>query len=311
MTKGKELRKINKNSLAWDLVQNRSLYLLMIPVVLYYLLFHYLPMYGAIMAFQDYSPMRGLFGSDFIGFDNFLAFFDSYYFWRIFGNTLIISFLSLAFEFTTPIILALLINELRSRTLSGFVKSISVFPHFISLVIVCGMVKDFTSMNGIINQLMMGLGYDGLSMLQKPELFRPIYILSGIWQNVGWDSIIYIAALMAIDQTLYEAADIDGAGQWKKLLKITIPCILPTIVVMFILRVGNIMNVGFEKIILLYNPINYETSDVISSFVYRKGLIDFQWSYAAAVGLFNSVINLVLLLAANKMSKKVTQSSLW
>jgi len=179
------------------------------------------------------------------------------------------------------------------------------------LVIVCGMVQDFTSMNGIINQLFMKLGYDGLSMLQKPELFRPIYILSGIWQNVGWDSIIYIAALMAIDQTLYEAAEIDGAGRWQQLVKITIPCILPTIIVMFILRVGNIMNVGFEKIILLYNPINYETSDVISSFVYRKGLIDFQWSYAAAVGLFNSLVNLTLLLLANRMSKKVTASSLW
>ncbi len=311
MAKNKPGKLINKNSLSWDLFQNRSLYILMIPVIVYYLLFHYLPMYGAIMAFQDYSPMKGLFGSDFVGFDNFLSFFDSFYFYRVVGNTLIISFLSLAFEFTTPIILALLINELRSKNLSSLVKTISVFPHFISLVIVIGMVKDFTSMNGIINQLMMGLGYDGLGMLQKPELFRPIYILSGIWQNVGWDSIIYIAALMAIDQTLYEAAEIDGAGQWQKLLKITIPCILPTIVVMFILRVGNIMNVGFEKIILLYNPINYETSDVISSFVYRKGLIDFQWSYASAVGLFNSVINLVLLLMANKLSKKVTQSSLW
>lgn len=308
---GKPKRLLNKNSLGWDLVQNRSLYLLMIPVLLYYLLFHYLPMYGAVMAFQDYSPMKGLFGSDFIGLQNFFDFFDSYYFWRIFGNTLIISFLSLAFEFTTPIILALMINELRSRGLSGVVKTVSVFPHFISLVIVCGMVKDFTSMNGIFNEIFKLFGYDGLSMLQKPELFRPIYIISGIWQNIGWDSIIYIAALMAIDQTLYEAAEIDGAGRWQQLWKVTIPCILPTIVVMFILRVGNIMNVGFEKIILLYNPINYETADVISSFVYRKGLIDFQWSYAAAVGLFNSVINLGLLLVANRLSKKVTQSSLW
>lgn len=302
---------MKKGSWSWDLAHHRSLYFLAIPVVLYYLLFHYLPMYGAIMAFQDYSPMQGLLGSEFVGFANFLDFFDSYYFGRIVGNTLIISGLSLAFEFTTPIVLALLINELRSQRLSSWVKTVSVLPHFISLVVVCGMVQDFTSMNGILNQLLVGLGYDGLSMLQKPELFRPIYILSGIWQNIGWDSIIYIAALMAIDQTLYEAAEIDGAGRWKQLLRVTIPCILPTIVVMFILRVGNIMNVGFEKIILLYNPINYETSDVISSFVYRKGLIDFQWSYAAAVGLFNSVINLSLLLLANRMSKKVTESSLW
>ncbi len=300
-----------KGSWGWDFSQNRSLYLLAIPVVVFYLLFHYLPMYGAVMAFQDYSPMQGLFGSEFVGLQNFFDFFDSYYFGRIVGNTLIISFLSLAFEFTTPIILALMINELRSQRFSSVVKTVSVFPHFISLVVVCGIVQDFTSMNGIINQIFVFFGYDGLSMLQKPELFRPIYILSGIWQSIGWNSIIYIAALMAIDQTLYEAAEIDGAGRWQQLWKITIPCILPTIVVMFILRVGNIMNVGFEKIILLYNPINYETADVISSFVYRKGLIDFQWSYASAVGLFNSVINLGLLLMANRLSKKVTDSSLW
>jgi len=307
----KPLRRQTQGSLGWDLVQNRSLYVLMIPVVLYFLLFHYLPMYGALMAFQDYSPMKGLAGSDWVGFKNFFDFFDSYYFGRILGNTLIISFLSLAFEFTTPIVLALMLNELRSQTFSGWVKTISVFPHFISLVIVCGMVKDFTGQGGLLNQLLVPLGYDGLSMLQKPDLFRPIYILSGIWQNVGWDSIIYLAALMAIDPTLYEAASIDGAGRWRQLWAITIPTLVPTIVVMFILRVGNIMNVGFEKIILLYNPVNYETSDVIASFVYRKGLIDFQWSYSAAVGLFNSGINLVLLVAANRMSKKMTQSSLW
>lgn len=307
----KPFRRKAQGSLGWDLVQNRSLYVLMIPVVLYFLLFHYLPMYGALMAFQDYSPMRGLAGSDWVGLKNFFDFFDSYYFGRILGNTLIISFLSLAFEFTTPILLALMLNELRSKGFSSMVKTISVFPHFISLVIVCGIVKDFTGQGGLLNQLLVPLGYDGLSMLQKPELFRPIYILSGIWQNIGWDSIIYLAALMAIDTTLYEAAAIDGAGRWRQLFAITIPTLVPTIVVMFILRVGNIMNVGFEKIILLYNPVNYETSDVIASFVYRKGLIDFQWSYSAAVGLFNSAINLVLLLGANRMSKKIAQSSLW
>jgi len=304
-------RRKAQGSLGWDLVQNRSLYVLMIPVVLYFLLFHYVPMYGALMAFQDYSPMKGLTGSDWVGLKNFFDFFDSYYFGRILGNTLIISFLSLLFEFTTPILLALMLNELRSKAFSGVVKTISVFPHFISLVIVCGIVKDFTGQGGLLNDLLISLGYDGLSMLQKPDLFRPIYILSGIWQNVGWDSIIYLAALMAIDPTLYEAAAIDGAGRWRQLFAITLPTLVPTIVVMFILRVGNIMNVGFEKIILLYNPVNYETSDVIASFVYRKGLIDFQWSYSAAVGLFNSAINLVLLVAANRMSKKITQSSLW
>lgn len=300
-------------ALPWrkDLATHRSLYLLMVPVLLWYLIFHYVPMAGAVMAFQDYSPMKGFLESPFIGFDHFLDFFDSYYFGRIVGNTLIISFLSLAVEFTLPIVFALAVNELRRGRFSALVKSVSVFPHFISLVVICGMVIDFTGPGGIINQFFVSLGYNGTAMLQNPELFRPLYILSGVWQNVGWDAIIYIAALMAIDPALYEAASIDGAGPWAKLWRITIPCLLPTIAVMFILRMGNIMNVGFEKIILLYNPINYETSDVISSFVYRKGLIDFQWGYSAAVGLFNSVINLVLLVAANRFSKKISQNGLW
>ena len=300
-----------KIPLRLDFARNRSLYLLMVPVLLYYLCFHYIPMGGAIMAFQDFSPLKGIWGSDFIGLKNFQDFFDSYYFGRIVSNTLIISLLSLAFEFTTPILLALLIHELWSTRFSSFVKTVSVFSHFISLVVVCGMVKDFTSSGGIINELMKGLGYDGMAMLQRPELFRPIYIVSGIWQNLGWDSIIYIAALLAVDPALYEASAIDGAGRWRQLVSISLPSIMPTIIVMLILRIGNIMNVGFEKIILLYNPVNYETADVIASFVYRKGLIEFQWGYSAAVGLFNSVINLTLLVTANWWSKKVSKSGLW
>lgn len=295
-----------------DLVSNASLYLLMVPVIVWYVVFHYVPMAGAIMAFQDFSPMKGFTESPFVGFDHFLRFFDSYYFGRIVSNTIIISVLSLAVEFTLPIAFALAINELRQGgRFSSFIKSVSVFPHFISLVVIAGMVIEFTGPGGILNQFFVLLGHDGSALLQHPENFRPIYILSGVWQNVGWDAIIYIAALMAIDPSLYEAAHMDGAGPWQRLWKITIPCLLPTIAVMFILRVGNIMNVGFEKIILLYNPINYETSDVISSFVYREGLINFQWGYSAAVGLFNSVINLGLLVMANKLSKKVTQNGLW
>lgn len=299
--------------LSWkkDFAANHSLYLLMLPVILWYLIFHYLPMVGALMAFEDYSPMKGLFSSPFLGLANFRDFFGSYYFLRILGNTLIISLLSLAVEFTLPIAFALGVNELGRSRFAALVKSISVFPHFISLVVICGMVIDFTGPGGIINQLFVSLGYKGTAMLQNPGMFRPIYILSGLWQNIGWDAIIYIAALLAIDPALYEAAALDGAGPWARLWKITLPCLLPTIAVMFILRAGNIMNVGFEKIILLYNPINYETSDVISSFVYRKGLIDFQWGYSAAVGLFNSLINLVLLLMANRLSKRVSQNGLW
>lgn len=305
-------RKRRTISLARDFSINGSLYLLMIPVIAYYVIFHYVPMIGTVMAFQDYVPIKGFFHSPFVGLKHFGEFLDSYYFGRILGNTISISLLSLAFEFTTPIVLALLLNELASKRFTNSVKTISCFPHFISLVIVCGIVKDFTGQGGVINQAFQGLfGYDGLAMLQKPQLFRPLYIISGIWQNIGWDSIIYVAALTAVDQSQYEAAKIDGAGRLRQLVSITLPGIAPTIIVMLLLRIGNIMNVGFEKIILLYNPINYVASDVISSFVYRKGLEDFQWSYAAAVGLFNSAINLVLLVFANKASRKITNSSLW
>lgn len=305
-------RRRNALPLAKDISINRSLYLLMVPVIAYYVIFQYVPMVGAVMAFQDYAPITGFFRSPFVGLKHFAEFFDSYYFGRLLGNTISISLLSLAFEFTLPILFALLLNELGGKLFPSLVKNVACFPHFISLVIVCGIVKDFTGMGGIVNEAFKHLfGYDGLSMLQKPGLFRPIYIVSGIWQNMGWDSIIYVAALMAVDQSQYEAARIDGAGRIRQLVSVTLPGIAPTIIVMLLLRIGNIMNVGFEKIILLYNPVIYQSSDVISSFVYRKGLEDFQWSYAAAVGLFNSVINLVLLVGANKASRKATGSSLW
>jgi putative aldouronate transport system permease protein len=226
-------------------------------------------------------------------------------------NTLLISLYTLVFEFPAPIILALLINEVRKRTFKRVVQTITYMPYFISLVVICGIITDFTNADGLINRLIMMLGYDGQAMLQKPELFRPIYVLSEIWQRIGWESIIYIAALMSIDLEQYEAAKIDGASRLKQMFHITLPGLLPIITIMFILRMGNMLNVGFEKIILLYNPVTYETADVISSFVYRKGLLEFGWSYSSAVGLFNSVINLVLLISANYISRRVSQNSLW
>nr|WP_261381301.1 ABC transporter permease subunit [Paenibacillus cremeus] len=284
---------------------------MMVPVLAYYAIFHYAPMYGAIIAFKDYSPMKGVFGSEWVGFTNFVDFFSSYYFWRILKNTIVISLYSLCFEFPAPIILAILINEVRSKVFKRWVQSITYMPYFISLVVICGMIKDFTNNGGIINTLLTYLGGDGTALLQRPELFRPIYILSEIWQKVGWESIIYIAALMSIDQEQYEAARMDGAGRFKQILYITLPGILPTITIMFILRMGNLLNVGWEKIILLYNSSIYDTADVISSFVYRKGLLEFGWSYSSAVGLFNSVFNLILLITANYISRKVNENSLW
>ncbi|SEN67039.1 sugar ABC transporter permease [Paenibacillus sp. OK076] len=294
-----------------DFMMNKYLYIMMIPVIGYYLIFHYGPMYGAIIAFKDYSPMKGILGSDWVGLKHFEEFFNSYYFLRVLKNTLLISLYTLVFEFPAPIILALLINEVRKRTFKRVVQTITYMPYFISLVVICGIITDFTNADGLINRLIMMLGYDGQAMLQKPELFRPIYVLSEIWQRIGWESIIYIAALMSIDLEQYEAAKIDGASLLKQMFHITLPGLLPIITIMFILRMGNMLNVGFEKIILLYNPVTYETADVISSFVYRKGLLEFGWSYSSAVGLFNSVINLVLLISANYISRRVSQNSLW
>ncbi|MFC6232230.1 ABC transporter permease [Paenibacillus allorhizosphaerae] len=294
-----------------DFLLNKYLYVMMIPVVAFYAIFQYGPMYGAIIAFKDYSPMKGILGSDWVGLKHFYDFFSSYYFWRILKNTVLISVYSLCFEFPMPIILAILINEVRHQAFKRFVQTVTYMPYFISLIVICGMIKDFTNSGGVINTLLTYFGGDGLALLQKPELFRPIYILSEIWQKIGWESIIYIAALMSIDQEQYEAARMDGASRWKQIVHITLPGILPTIAIMFILRMGNLLNVGFEKIILLYNPGTYDTADVINSFVYRKGLLEFGWSYSTAVGIFNSVINLLLLILANRISRKVSESSLW
>nr|WP_159888167.1 ABC transporter permease subunit [Paenibacillus puerhi] len=294
-----------------DFKLNKYLYLMMLPVIAYYIIFHYAPMYGALIAFKDYTPMKGIIGSEWVGLQHFRDFFASYYFWRILKNTIIISLYSLLFEFPAPILLALMINEVRNQLFKRFAQTVTYMPYFISMVVICGIITDFTNADGMVNRLFTAFGYDGQAMLQKPELFRSIYILSEIWQRIGWESIIYIAALMGIDQEQYEAARMDGASRWKQLLHITLPGIMPTITIMFILRMGNLLNVGFEKIILLYNPITYETADVISSFVYRKGLLEFGWSYSSAVGLFNSVINLMLLITANYVSRKVNESSLW
>nr|WP_246627687.1 ABC transporter permease subunit [Paenibacillus solanacearum] len=294
-----------------DFLLNKYLYVMMLPVIAYYAIFQYGPMYGAMIAFKDYSPMKGILDSDWVGLKHFYDFFSSYYFWRILKNTVLISAYSLCFEFPMPIILAILINEVRNQAFKRFVQTVTYMPYFISLIVICGMIKDFTNSGGVINTLLTHFGGDGLALLQKPELFRPIYILSEIWQKIGWESIIYIAALMSIDQEQYEAARMDGASRWKQITNITLPGILPTIAIMFILRMGNLLNVGFEKIILLYNPGTYDTADVINSFVYRKGLLEFGWSYSTAVGIFNSVINLMLLILANRISRKVSESSLW
>ena len=292
------------------LYKYRHLYIMALPVIAFYALFHYQPMYGAIIAFKQFSPGLGIWGSPWIGLENFTTFFNDIYFVRILRNTVLISFYNLIFGFPAPILLALLLNELRSIRFKGLVQSISYMPHFLSTMIICGMIVDFAGSKGIINDIVYFLGGTRSALLQRPELFRTLYVSTDIWQHVGWNTVIYVAALSGIDQQLYEAARIDGAGRLKQLLNITLPGIAPTITILLILRSGQIMNVGFEKIFLLYNPLTYETADVISTFVYRKGMLEFAYSYSAAVGLFNSLINFTLLMCVNWISRKISESSL-
>lgn len=294
-----------------DIRRNGVLYLLVLPVLAFYILFHYKPMYGTLIAFKDFQPRLGIMGSPWVGFDNFKAFFTNPYFMRVLKNTLVISVSNLLFTFPAPIILALLINEMRGEKFKKGVQTISYLPHFISLVVVCSMVKEFTSSDGFVTDIAVLFGMERQTMLNNQNLFVPIYILSDIWQNVGWSSIIYLAALTGIDTELYDAASIDGAGRFKKVLYVTIPGILPQIIIMLILAIGGMMNVGYEKIILLYNPATYNTADVINSYVYREGLVSRNYGYSTAVGLFNSVINCILLFASNHISKKVSDTSLW
>lgn len=294
-----------------DLKKNKQLYLLVLPVVIFYLVFSYKPMYGIIIAFKQFNPAKGILGSDWVGFKYFIDFFQSHYFGRLIKNTLVISISSIAFGFPAPIILALLINELRRKWFSRAVQTISYIPHFVSLVVVCGMLSDFSQIGGLVSSAVEYFTGKQMNLLTVPNYFVPLYVSSGIWKEIGFSSIVYIAALTSIDQQLYEAAKIDGAGRWKQLTHVTLPGIMPMVIIMFILAMGGILNVGFEKIILLYSPVIYSTSDVISSFVYRRGLLEFNFGYSTAVGLFNTVVNFLLLYITNKISKKVNETSLW
>lgn len=294
-----------------DWRRNRSLYFLVIPVVAFYIIFNYKPMYGAIIAFKEYTPALGISESPWVGFDNFRRFFSSVYFGRLIKNTILLSLYNLIFGFPAPIILALLLNEVRSKKFKSVAQTITYLPHFISLIVVTGMLTDFCITSGLFNDIIVLLGGERSPLLQNPSLYRTIYVASSIWQEIGWGSIIYLSALAGVDSQLYEAAQIDGAGKWKQLLHVTLPAIAPTIIIMFILKMGTLMNMGYEKTILLYNPSTYETADIISSYIYRIGLLEQDWSYSTAIGLFNSVINFGLLLITNKMSKRFSETSLW
>ena len=300
------------NRLAKALFQDRYLWLLAVPAVVYYILFHYLPMYGLLIAFKDFSPFLGILRSPWVGFVWFEQFFTSIHFVRTVRNTLLLNFYGFFFNFTVPIIFALLLNEVHNSLFRRWVQTISYIPHFVSIVVVVGLINAmFNTENGLVNTVMGRLGMEPVPFLILPGWFRPLYIGSDIWQHFGWRAIIYLAALTAIDQEQYDAAWVDGANRWQQLRFITLPGIAPTIIILMILYVGQMMSVGFEKILLMYGPGTYETADVISTFVYRRGIAGGDYSFAAAAGLFNSVINLVLILMVNRMSRQFTGTSLW
>lgn len=293
-----------------DLKQNWILYLMLLPVLLYFILFFYKPMYGALIAFQDYRPAKG-FGTDWVGFKHFIRFFQSPFLGRILRNTITISVLMIVFGFPGSIFLAIMINEIKGEKFKAVSQSCMHLPHFVSLVVVCGLVRKFCLSDGLFNDIIVFFGGEASPLLQRPELYKLIYVLTDIWQSMGWNSLIFVAALSGIDTQLYDAAKVDGAGKLSQIIHVTIPGIMPTIVVMFIMNVGNIMSLGYEKTLLLYNESIYETSDIISSYVYRIGMLNKEWSYSAAVGIFNSVVNIILVIIANKLSKKFTDNSLW
>ncbi|MBE5783089.1 MAG: sugar ABC transporter permease [Clostridiales bacterium] len=303
---------MKKNGVLHNIRKYPVLYAMAIPVLAYFIIFHYTPMYGALMAFQKYVPIKGISGSKWIGLKNFELFFQDIYFFRIIRNTFLINLYGLIFGFPIPIIFALLLNEVNSKVFKKTAQTITYMPHFISAVVVCGLVKDFVSSRGVITEIYCWItGNNATNLLANPDYFRPIYTIMNIWKSFGWGSIIYFAALTGVNQELYEAASIDGANRFQQVLHVSLPAILPTIVTMLVLRLGNMMSAGYEQIILLYQPITYETADVISSYVYRRGLQEFDYGYSAAVGLFNSVINLIFILSANAVSKKINETSIW
>ncbi len=293
-----------------DMRENWVVYLLLLPVVVWYIVFCYLPMFGIVMAFENFKFAKGIFGSAWVGFKNFEKFFSSYYFVRLLRNTIVLSVKDLIFSFPAPIIFALMLNELRNQRFKKSIQTISYLPYFISMVVVCGLVKTFTESTGVFSMISQALG-GPKELITNPESFHGIMISSGIWQNLGYGSVIYISALTAIDQELYDSAKLDGANRWQQTLHVTLPGIMPTIIIMLIMRVGHLMSVNYQKIILLYSPATYETADTISTFVYRKGLMDGDYSYAAAVDLFNSVINTFLLVGVNWISRKKSDTSLF
>lgn len=289
----------------------KYLYIILIIPMLYYFFFHYMPMYGVLIAFKDYNIGKGVWGSTWVGLKHFRKFLMDTYFWKLVRNTLLLNIYGLLWGFPIPILLAIMLNEVKHSKFKRLIQTVSYLPHFISTVVVCGMVVNFLSLDGILNQLLESLGFEKTQFLMYPQYFRTIYTASGIWQSCGWTSIIYLAALTGVDQEILEAAMIDGANRWQRIRHVTLPAITPTISIMLIMQLGKLMTLGYEKILLLYNGSTYETADIISTYVYRRGILSNDFSYATAVGLFQSVVGVILLVIANKVSKRLSETSLW
>jgi putative aldouronate transport system permease protein len=304
--------RLKVNWLIQHLKREWQIYLLLAPTIIWFVLFLYKPMYGLQIAFKDYSVFRGITDSPWVGLEHFYTLFENEQFIRAIRNTVMISAANLIFGFPVPIILALMFNEILNAKFKRTAQTIVYLPHFISAVIIAGIViTAFSPSTGVVNLMLNAMGYDSVYFLTKPEWFRTIFVGTGIWQEAGFGSIVFLAAIAGVNPSLYESAVVDGASRWQMMWKITLPCILPTILIMLIIRIGNILEVGFEMIIMLYQPATYETADVISTFIYRQGLQAAKYDLAAAAGLFNAVIAFILVMAANTISKRVSKTSLW
>lgn len=302
---------IKKQGFFHKLCMNKDMNLMILPGIIFFFIFCYIPIYGIIIAFKDYDLMKGIMGSEWVGLKNILLFFKDPYFFRLIRNSLLLNVYSLIFAFPASIIFALLLNEVRHIRYKKFVQSISYLPYFISVVVVVGIMMQLFSYDGIINSLTNALGMKSINFFSQPEWFRPLYVGSKIWQEVGYSSIIYLATMAGISEELYEAAIIDGANRWQRVWNITVPAIRPTITIMLLFSIGIMLNSNFQKIFVMYNPGTYETADVIDTYVYRRGIQGMDYSYSAAVSLFNSFVSMILLIFANKMSKKFSETSLW
>lgn len=299
------------NRFIQSLWRQKYLYLMVLPGFLIVLIFAYFPMYGVLIAFKDYNVAKGIWGSEWVGFKYFHEFINNPIALRTVKNTLILGIYGLLFGFPAPIILALLLNEIRALAFKKFVQTVSYFPHFISTVIIVGMLKEFTSLDGMFNTIASWFGKEPVNFITEPQYFRTLFVGSGIWQSIGWGTILYLAALSNADPTLYDVASIDGANRWQKMKHISLPAIMPTTIILFILSVGGILGTDFMKVMLMYNPGTYETADVIGTYVYRVGLEGGRFEYSAAVGLMLSVVSFLFVLATNRMSRKFSETSLW